>query len=119
MFVEWGGYAYGREADGVDARDVFADRLRTVEVAVHNQDNREHDIFDSDDYYQFHGGMIATRARADRAASRRPTSATARVPTLRASATSAKRPCASTASASSIRNGSTASVVTATKAAWS
>ena len=33
---------------------------RTIEVAVHNQDNREHDIFDSDDYYQFHGGMIAT-----------------------------------------------------------
>ena len=25
-----------------------------------NQDNREHDIFDSDDYFQFHGGMIAT-----------------------------------------------------------
>jgi len=60
VFLEWGGYAYGREADGVDARDVFADRLRTVEVAVHNQDNREHDIFDSDDYFQFHGGMIAT-----------------------------------------------------------
>ena len=60
VFVEWGGYAYGRAADGVDARDVFVDRLRTIEVAVHNQDNREHDIFDSDDYYQFHGGMIAT-----------------------------------------------------------
>jgi cobaltochelatase CobN len=60
VFVEWGGYAYGREVDGADARDVFADRLRTVDVAVHNQDNREHDIFDSDDYYQFHGGMIAT-----------------------------------------------------------
>jgi cobaltochelatase CobN len=60
VFVEWGGYAYGREVDGVDARDLFVDRLRRVEVAVHNQDNREHDIFDSDDYYQFHGGMIAT-----------------------------------------------------------
>jgi cobaltochelatase CobN len=60
VFVEWGGYAYGREADGVDARDVFVERLRAVEVAVHNQDNREHDIFDSDDYYQFHGGMIAS-----------------------------------------------------------
>jgi cobaltochelatase CobN len=60
VFVEWGGYAYGRAADGVDARDVFVERLRTIEIAVHNQDNREHDIFDSDDYYQFHGGMIAT-----------------------------------------------------------
>ena len=35
-------------------------RLAEVEVAVHNQDNREHDILDSDDYFQFHGGMIAT-----------------------------------------------------------
>ena len=60
VFVEWGGYAYGREVDGADARDVFVERLRTVDVAVHNQDNREHDIFDSDDYFQFHGGMIAT-----------------------------------------------------------
>jgi cobaltochelatase CobN len=34
--------------------------LTAVEVALHNQDNREHDIFDSDDYLQFHGGMIAT-----------------------------------------------------------
>jgi cobaltochelatase CobN len=60
VYVEWGGYAYGGSVDGVDARDVFANRLRTVEIAVQNQDNREHDIFDSDDYYQFHGGMIAT-----------------------------------------------------------
>ena len=29
-------------------------------MATKNQDNREHDIFDSDDYMQFHGGMIAT-----------------------------------------------------------
>jgi cobaltochelatase CobN len=60
VFLEWGGYAYGREADGVPAQAVFGDRLRSVDVAVHNQDNREHDIFDSDDYYQFHGGMIAS-----------------------------------------------------------
>jgi cobaltochelatase CobN len=31
-----------------------------VEIAAKNQDNREHDIFDSDDYLQFHGGMNAT-----------------------------------------------------------
>jgi len=68
VFLEWGGYAYGRDADGVDARLLLADRLRSVDVAVHNQDNREHDIFDSDDYYQFHGGLIATvRALSGRA----------------------------------------------------
>jgi cobaltochelatase CobN len=60
VFLEWGGYAYGGNAAGVDARTVFADRLQTVQVALHNQDNREHDIFDSDDYFQFHGGMVAS-----------------------------------------------------------
>ncbi|MDN0083156.1 cobaltochelatase subunit CobN [Crenobacter sp. SG2305] len=59
-YVNWGGYAYGRQANGADARDEFRHRLSGVEVALHNQDNREHDIFDSDDYLQYHGGMIAT-----------------------------------------------------------
>jgi cobaltochelatase CobN len=59
-YVNWGGYAYTADAQGVDARAIFRRRLETVQVALHNQDNREHDIFDSDDYFQFHGGMIAT-----------------------------------------------------------
>lgn len=58
-FINWGGYAYGCGNFGVDARLQFERRLAASEVAVHNQDNREHDIFDSDDYMQFHGGMIA------------------------------------------------------------
>jgi cobaltochelatase CobN len=58
-YVNWGGYAYTADGQGVDARDAFRRRLGEVQVAVHNQDNREHDIFDSDDYFQFHGGMIA------------------------------------------------------------
>ncbi|MDY7579549.1 cobaltochelatase subunit CobN [Herbaspirillum sp. RTI4] len=59
-YVNWGGYAYGRDTHGIDQRAAFRQRLSGVEVALHNQDNREHDIFDSDDYLQFHGGMIAT-----------------------------------------------------------
>jgi cobaltochelatase CobN len=59
-YLEWGGYAYGKSVAGVDARHVFAERLKSVQVALHNQDNREHDIFDSDDYFQFHGGMVAS-----------------------------------------------------------
>jgi cobaltochelatase CobN len=58
-YVNWGGYAYTADEQGVDARPVFRRRLEEVQVALHNQDNREHDIFDSDDYFQFHGGMIA------------------------------------------------------------
>jgi cobaltochelatase CobN len=60
VYVNWGGYAYTRDAYGVDARQQFRSTLATVEAAVKNQDNREHDIFDSDDYFQYHGGMIAT-----------------------------------------------------------
>jgi cobaltochelatase CobN len=59
-YVNWGGYAYTAEESGIDARPQFRHRLAAVEVALHNQDNREHDIFDSDDYLQFHGGLIAT-----------------------------------------------------------
>jgi cobaltochelatase CobN len=59
-YVNWGGYAYGADAEGVEAREAFRRRLGGVQVALHNQDNREHDLFDSDDYFQFHGGMIAT-----------------------------------------------------------
>ncbi len=59
-YINWGGFAYTRGAQGLDQREAFRTRLSTVQVALHNQDNREHDIFDSDDYLQFHGGMIAT-----------------------------------------------------------
>lgn len=59
-YVNWGGFAYSGNAQGTDARPEFRRQLAGIQVAVHNQDNREHDIFDSDDYLQFHGGMIAS-----------------------------------------------------------
>ncbi len=59
-YVNWGGYAYTADGQATDARAAFRHQLAGVQVAIHNQDNREHDIFDSDDYFQFHGGMIAT-----------------------------------------------------------
>jgi cobaltochelatase CobN len=41
---------------------------RRIAVAAHNTDTLEHDIADSDDYFQYHGGMIATvRALTGRA----------------------------------------------------
>jgi cobaltochelatase CobN len=60
VYLVWGGYSYGRGGMGVPAADAMRRRFATIEVAVKNQDNREHDIFDSDDYLQDHGGMIAT-----------------------------------------------------------
>ncbi|BBL81130.1 cobaltochelatase subunit CobN [Rubrobacter xylanophilus] len=59
VYAVWGGYAYGRGLGGVEARRELEANLRRAEVAVKNVDNREHDIFDSDDYFQYHGGMIA------------------------------------------------------------
>ncbi|WP_019996232.1 cobaltochelatase subunit CobN [Aureimonas ureilytica] len=58
-YLHWGGYAYGAEGEGVSARESFERRLGGVEAVVQNQDNREHDLLDSDDYYQFEGGMSA------------------------------------------------------------
>ena len=58
--LEWGQYAYGAREAGSPARSRFALRLSQVEAVVHNQDNREHDLLDSDDYYQFEGGLVAT-----------------------------------------------------------
>ncbi|MCY4051307.1 MAG: cobaltochelatase subunit CobN [Gammaproteobacteria bacterium] len=58
-YRNWGGYAYSQESYGEDARDCFSARLSQVELVVQNQDNREHDLLDSDDYYQFQGGMAA------------------------------------------------------------
>jgi cobaltochelatase CobN len=59
-YVNWGGYAYGGQDVGTAAHDTFRERLAGVEVVLQNQDNREHDILDSDDYYQFQGGMAAS-----------------------------------------------------------
>jgi len=58
-YLAWGGYAYGAGAVGEAEHGLFEARLSGVEVVVHNQDNREHDLLDSDDYYQFEGGMTA------------------------------------------------------------
>jgi cobaltochelatase CobN len=60
VYAAWGGYAYTRESYGREAIPEFKTRFGQIVVAAKNQDNREHDIFDSDDYLQFHGGMIAT-----------------------------------------------------------
>lgn len=74
-FLTWGAYAYGEaeEANGHDGsagegwqavshRQGLERQLAVVDAVIHNQDNREHDILDSDDYYQFTGGLAASIA---------------------------------------------------------
>jgi cobaltochelatase CobN len=60
VYAMWGGHAYGRGLDGRPAREDMESAYRRIAVAVKNTDTREHDIADSDDYYQYHGGMVAT-----------------------------------------------------------
>jgi cobaltochelatase CobN len=60
VYATWGGYAYGRDLDGRAARADMESTYRRIAVAAKNVDTREHDIADSDDYFQYHGGMVAT-----------------------------------------------------------
>ncbi|MEA5506682.1 cobaltochelatase subunit CobN [Halotia wernerae UHCC 0503] len=66
-YINWSCYAY-TSADanqgvgglvGNAAPEAFEQRLKQMQVVLHNQDNREHDLLDSDDYYQFQGGLTA------------------------------------------------------------
>ena len=60
VYTAWGGFAYGRGLDGAAADDDMKRQYRRIAVAAKNTDTREHDIADSDDYFQYHGGMVAT-----------------------------------------------------------
>jgi cobaltochelatase CobN len=58
-YLAWGGYAYGDGAEGRAEHRLFETRLARIDGVIQNQDNREHDLLDSDDYYQFEGGITA------------------------------------------------------------
>ncbi len=59
VYVVWGGYAYSSKNYGKKQHETFKRRLAAVDVAVKNTDTREYDMMDSDDFYAYHGGMIA------------------------------------------------------------
>ncbi|MBF2079095.1 MAG: cobaltochelatase subunit CobN [Synechococcales cyanobacterium T60_A2020_003] len=58
-YLNWSSYAYTGQGEGRSASEAFESRLRNLQIVLHNQDNREHDLLDSDDYYQFQGGLTA------------------------------------------------------------
>ncbi len=58
-YINWSSYAYTHNAEGKSAPEAFTSRLGKMEIVLQNQDNREHDLLDSDDYYQFQGGLTA------------------------------------------------------------
>jgi cobaltochelatase CobN len=59
VYETWGGYAYGAGLDGREAIVEMRANFARIKVAVKNVDTREHDLFDSDDFFQYHGGMVA------------------------------------------------------------
>ncbi len=59
VYLNHGSYAYGAQDEGTPARAQFVERLSKVQAVLQNQDNHEHDVLDSNDYYQFQGGMLA------------------------------------------------------------
>lgn len=72
-YINWSSYAYTSSlstspnptiprvtgGEGIAAPEAFTQRLKQMQIVLHNQDNREHDLLDSDDYYQFQGGLTA------------------------------------------------------------
>jgi cobaltochelatase CobN len=61
-YINWSSYAYvphNGGIKGVSSPEAFTQRLQDLQIVLHNQDNREHDLLDSDDYYQFQGGLTA------------------------------------------------------------
>ncbi|MFQ4146166.1 cobaltochelatase subunit CobN [Chlorogloeopsis sp. ULAP02] len=60
-YINWSCYAYTskRGGEGISSPEAFERRLQQMQIVLHNQDNREHDLLDSDDYYQFQGGLTA------------------------------------------------------------
>ena len=59
IYIKWGGYAYGRQNYGITVPDDFRRRLSRLDLTVKNEDSREYDMLDGDDFYSYHGGMIA------------------------------------------------------------
>lgn len=65
----WGGWAYSpQSSDGVEAVESFRRKLAGVDLVLHNQDNLEQDLFDSSDYFEFHGGLVAAVSSASNTA---------------------------------------------------
>lgn len=80
------GYAYEGDRAPVAARDELETRLGSVDAVLQNQDNREHDVLDSSEYFEFQGGLSAAveLARGRAAALYHGDHANAEAPTIRA-----------------------------------
>lgn len=58
-FLNWSKWIYSDNLEPIEDKKLLENALKNVQLVVHNQDNKEHDILDSDDYYQFQGGLTS------------------------------------------------------------
>ena len=58
-YINWGAHAYGKKLHGTKLTEVFVRRLEQTEVTVKNVSSVESDMLDSDDFFNYHGGLIS------------------------------------------------------------
>jgi len=59
VYETWSGNAYGRGFHGQKMQKMFKRRLASVGMTIKNESTVETDMLSSDDYYSYHGGLIA------------------------------------------------------------
>ncbi|KNZ41109.1 cobaltochelatase subunit CobN [Acetobacterium bakii] len=59
IYTFWGGHAYGKKVHGKRVTEVFARRLAKAQITIKNESSMEIDMLESDDFYNYHGGLIA------------------------------------------------------------
>ena len=59
VYALWSAHGYSARFHGQAMPELFRSRLSTVGVAVKNQSDVETDLLDSDDFYNYHGGLMA------------------------------------------------------------
>lgn len=59
VYETWSGHGYSAKAHGDVMTEMFRQRMSTVSMTIKNESTIEIDMLDSDDFYSYHGGLIA------------------------------------------------------------
>ena len=59
IYTLWSAHGYSSHFHGEAMPELFRSRLSTVGVTIKNESSVEIDMLDSDDFYNYHGGLIA------------------------------------------------------------
>lgn len=57
VFIDWSGYAYGKEVFGEKEHTEFADLLKSVEITYFKKESDEFDVLDCCCNFAYHGGL--------------------------------------------------------------